>query len=447
MRVRGLRGRLLLVVLAGAAVTLAILTAGFNVVLDRSLERDANDRLRARASAQLSAVSVNGGRIAVAEAPDEAAVDSRLWIYKGPRALEHPATSADVARAADSLAGGPRRFADIAKRDTRLYAVPIVDHDRRVGTLVTATSLAPYERTAHTALIASLGFAGAILVVVGVAAYLVIGGALRPVARMTSEAAEWSEHDLDKRFAIGEPRDELTRLAATFDALLDRLATSLRREQRFSAEISHELRTPLAKLQGEAELALRRERTPDQYRQALGAIHRSSEQLSRTLEALLSAARAESAQTHAVSDAHAAAERALEGCAPLAEERGIELKLNEKAGVARVGADTDLVERILAPLVENGCRYGTGTVELTIEQHNGTIAFTVSDDGVGVPEEERGRVFEPGFRGAASNGPTPGGGAGLGLALARRLARAAGGEVECLPSVNGGLFRVRLPRA
>ena len=83
---------------------------------------------------------------------------------------------------------------------------------------------------------------------------------LRPVARMTRQAAAWSEHDLDRRFALGEPHDELTELAATLDGLLDRLAASLRREQRFSAELSHELRTPLARVIAEAELALRRER-------------------------------------------------------------------------------------------------------------------------------------------------------------------------------------------
>ena len=79
---------------------------------------------------------------------------------------------------------------------------------------------------------------------------------------MTRQAAAWSEHDLDHRFALGEPHDELTELAATLDGLLDRLAASLRREQRFSAELSHELRTPLARVIAESELALRRDREP-----------------------------------------------------------------------------------------------------------------------------------------------------------------------------------------
>ena len=84
-------------------------------------------------------------------------------------------------------------------------------------------------------------------------------GLAAPGVRMTRQAAEWSEHDLDHRFALGAPHDELTELASTLDRLLDRLAASLRHERRFSAELSHELRTPLARVLAEAELALRRD--------------------------------------------------------------------------------------------------------------------------------------------------------------------------------------------
>ena len=92
---------------------------------------------------------------------------------------------------------------------------------------------------------------------------------------MTRQAAAWSEHDLDRRFALGEPHDELGELAATLDGLLDRLAASLRREQLFLAELSHELRTPLARVMAESELALRRER--DHERVPTRRLSRSTE--------------------------------------------------------------------------------------------------------------------------------------------------------------------------
>ena len=135
---------------------------------------------------------------------------------------------------------------------------------------------------------------------------------------MTAEAATWSERDLDHRFNAGEPHDELTRLAATFDRMLDRLAASLRHEQRFSAELSHELRTPLTAISAEAELGLAREREPGEYRRALEVIRTRATQLQRTLETLVAAARAESSAMRGTADAMEVAERARESCAALA---------------------------------------------------------------------------------------------------------------------------------
>ena len=111
---------------------------------------------------------------------------------------------------------------------------------------------------------------------------------------MTAEAADWSEHDLDHRFNVGEPNDELTQLAATFDNMLARIASALRHEQLLSAELSHELRTPLAAVVTEAELALRRDRGTEEYRDALREIASRSAQMQRILETLMAAARAES---------------------------------------------------------------------------------------------------------------------------------------------------------
>src|SRR6185312_2617077 len=98
--------------------------------------------------------------------------------------------------------------------------------------------------------------AGLVLLAGGLATRSALDGALRPVAEMTSRAEDWGAHDLDRRFDLGPPRDELTGLAATLDGLLARIAASRRHEQRFASEVAHELRTPLAVLRGRAELAL-----------------------------------------------------------------------------------------------------------------------------------------------------------------------------------------------
>src|SRR2546425_47836 len=171
------------------------------------------------------------------------------------------------------------------------------------GTTSRTTAPTSSVHPRRPALFGSLAFGAAVLFAVALAARWLLAGSLRPVARMTRQAAMWSEQALDQRFDLGAPRDELTELAATLDGLLDRLAASLRREQRFSAELSHELRTPLSRVITEAELALRRERTPGEYRGALAQVLRNSQQVARTVDALVAAARHEAGLARGTADA------------------------------------------------------------------------------------------------------------------------------------------------
>ena len=324
--------------------------------------------------------------------------------------------------------------------------MPVLRGGRRIGTVVAGVSLAPYEHTEREALIASLALSAALLAVVMGAAVWVLRSALRPVSRMTADAAAWSERDLDRRFNVGEPYDEVSRLARTLDGLLDRIAASLRHERRFSAELSHELRTPLAKITAEAELALRRERDPAGYREALAAVLRSARQLTRTVDTLVAAARQEATNGGGRSDARDAVWRAVEGCGATAAEAGLALEVDAPGAPVRVGVDADVVERILQPIIENACRYGRTRVDVGVARVDGHVEVSVRDDGPGVSDEERDRIFEPGVRGSAGHGDAERG-AGLGLALSRRLARAAGGEVLATGEGAGGSFAIRLPRA
>jgi signal transduction histidine kinase len=440
----GVRRRLLLVVVASVVLALCGLVVGFNLALRASLDRSARDLVRSRADAELASLRVAGGRIKIGEAPDDRSTDATVWVFEGVRALEQPPASPPVERVVRLLLTGSRRYEQISATDTLLYATPVVADGEQVGTVVAGVSLAPYEETRATALVASIIFGAVVLLLVGLAAWWLLGASLRPVVRMTRQAAAWSEHDLDHRFALGEPHDELTELAGTLDGMLDRLATSLRRERRFSAELSHELRTPLAGLLAETELALRHEREPAEYKQTLELIHESADQLSRTVDALVAAARYESGGDRGTADALAVATATAATCTVLAGERRISIEIAEPTRPIRVGVDPDLAERILQPVLENACRYAATRVNVTIAKVDSTIAYTVADDGPGIVDGEQERIFDPGVRGTASavNGTA---GAGLGLSLARRLAHGVDGEIEADAAASGGRFVVRLP--
>ena len=309
-------------------------------------------------------------------------------------------------------------------------------------------SLAPYEQTRRTALIASSLLAALAFVAVALACNWLIGRALEPVARMTRQAAEWSEQDLDRRFDLGAPKDEFTQLAATLDDLLGRLAASLRHEQRFSAELSHELRTPLAGIQAQAQYALRHTSQDSQGRDALEEIVAATRHMTVTLDTLIAAARAEVDPHAASSDADAAACAAARAAAAPAGERGVRVRVVPARHPVRVAVEQDLVQRMLAPLVENACRYAEHEIRIELEHTGSRARLTVADDGPGVPPEQLQTIFEPGWQGGPRSGSTLAvTGAGLGLPLARRLARTAGGDLNAQPAEAGAKFVLELPAA
>src|ERR1700741_5280179 len=160
----GLRSRLFLVVVATVAIVLAALLAVFNLVLDGTLDGNARDLARSRATAEISSLRFEGGELKAGGAPDDRGADAFLWIFSGSRVLEQPAAAAELDRAAHGLAGASRQFADVASTDTRLYAEPVLVHGRRIGTVVAGVSLSAYEQTRATTLEASLVF-GAIALV------------------------------------------------------------------------------------------------------------------------------------------------------------------------------------------------------------------------------------------------------------------------------------------
>jgi two-component system OmpR family sensor kinase len=438
---QSLRRRLVLATIGAVALMLAVFTLVFNVVLDKRLSDDAQSVVQSRVQAGLAVVSVGQKGVTVEETTHDNALDERVWIYQGNRAIERAHAPASIQAAVDRLASAPTRTTrDIGSQ--RLLARPLVRKGKHVGAVVATVSLLPYRHSKDIVLIASLVLSVLTLVALAVVARVLVGRALRPVAEMTAQAADWSEHDLDRRFALGPPRDELTGLAATLDALLGRLSAGLRHEKRFSAEVAHELRTPLAKLRAETELALARDRSNAELRDALEAVGGYTERMTTVVDTLMAAAESEADPHTGTVDARAAAEAAIAACAGTAAECGVSLTPESAGEPIEVDADADLTVALLVPLISNAVRYGRSRVRITIARDGEAVAFRVTDDGPGLQPDEVESVFEPGVRGRAANGSP---GAGLGLSLARRLARVAGGDVVAEAAGAGGRFVARLP--
>jgi len=439
-RPRTLRTRVTLLATLAAAVVVALLVGAFNVILSTSLSRDVDRALRARAAAATTTTTIVGGHITVHESPDDAAIDRDVWIYERGRSILRPAAAPHLQRAADALARKPGRYFETSDDGTRLHSVALTDSGRTVGSVVAGESLGPYDETTDFALAGSVALGGLLIVLVAALTWLATGRALDPVREMTRAAAEWSAHDHARRFGPGPRPDELGELAATFDALLDRLGASLRHEQRLSAELSHELRTPLARIAAEAELLGRRRRSPEELAQGLHAINLNASEMESILDTLMKAARADAGLDRGRAPLGPLLERVAGRWRPALEAGGIALDVRAPEDLD-VGVDADVAERILTPMLQNAERHAVAHVLLSAERAGTMVVVHLDDDGPGIPEELREAVFEPGRIG------TNGDGAGLGLALARRLARATGGDVavDDNPRGHGARLRVTLP--
>jgi len=437
-RPRTLRARVALLSALAGAVVVVTLVAAFNLALRASLTNDVRDRLRTTAEAVAATTVVRDGRVVVRAPRGRGPVEGQVWIYEGTRALRRPAASERLQRAADALAGQSETYDRLGDHIAELYAEPITDGRRRqVGTVVTAELLDAWDHTTDLALAGSSALGALLVVAILGLAWSATGRALAPVRKMTRRAAAWSAGDVNERFGGGPRPDELGELARTFDELLDRVAASLRHEQRLSAELSHELRTPLARITAEVELLRRRERPAPEREEALAAIARSTDEMSRILETLMTAARADASLPRGRADVAAVLRELRAGWDA---EAALTVELGDEP--LAVGADPEVLERVLGPLLQNAARHARERVSVQAGRDNGRVRVVIADDGAGVAEADRERIFEPGVTAGDHRG------AGLGLALARRLARAAGGDVVAAapaPGERGGRFEVSLP--
>jgi heavy metal sensor kinase len=290
-----------------------------------------------------------------------------------------------------------------------------------------------------------------LLVFIGLTGYWISSRSLRPVDEMTRAARSIGALDLSGRLPAPPARDELSRLAEAWNEMLERLDESFTRMQRFTADAAHELRTPLAALRTTAQLALRRPREAREYREALEQVVAISERMNQLAESLLAMARGEHpcpSPVFARVDLASLVRGLAAEMQPLFAERKLELQVDVPAAAVYFDADAEGLRRLLAVLLDNALKYTQdGKVSVALRESEGGYALTVSDTGPGIPEEALDRIFDRFFRVDPSRDRQTGG-HGLGLAIARQIARAHHGQLEA-SSVEGegSTFRLSLPKA
>jgi heavy metal sensor kinase len=368
------------------------------------------------------------------------APDGRIWQQVGGEQVAPP------------LLPPSSGYVTIDAGDThwRIYTQPIHRLDGRLaGWVQAAQSLAQMQRAlASLRTQALLGLPLALLVAGGSGLWLA-DRALRPIDRITRTAQSIGPNELDRRIAYRGPSDEIDRLAATIDQMLERLATAFVRERRFIADASHELRTPLTALKGRIVVTLDRPRPPEEYQAALRDLEREVDRLIRLSNDLLVLTRLEQGdlpwqpEILNLGDLLAAIAEQLQ---PLAAAKQVKLLMRCETDLLVSGAADHLI-RLFLNLVDNAIKYTPpgGRVTIQAEATASQAYIAISDTGSGIAPEHLPRLFERFYR-VTTDRSRDAGGAGLGIAIAHEIARWHHGSIEAHSgSGHGTTFSVRLP--
>lgn len=264
--------------------------------------------------------------------------------------------------------------------------------------------------------------------------YQIARHGIRPVEEMATTARHISSTNLRERILPEGYPYELASLAGTFNEMLDRLEESFERISRFSADIAHDLRTPVNNIRGEAEVALARARSADEYRDVIGSCLEEAVRLSDLISDLLFLARAESPLTHLRRERLDVGEL-LDGVREYYETSAVEVGVSLTTSVADepviAELDRTLLQRAVGNLVSNALAHTQpgGAIVLATNAGSSSVRIEVSDTGVGIPAEALPRVFDRFFRVDSSRSQASGG-TGLGLAIVQSIALLHGGNVQ-----------------
>lgn len=405
-----LRRRIVLTTTLLLAVSCAVFAAVALAALDQALKADADQRLSTIAQAIGQIVDFHHGRLSV-DAGDRAQIAT----------LHGPEQHFSVVDAGGHVVYGSRVPVGKARRGLR-FATSTAIHDRGIGRIVVWQSDAWIERIDRTLLFTFVA-AGCVLIGAGAFAARVLGNRiLVPVERIASLAERIEAHDLTLRIGAGG-RDELARLCASFDRMLDRLQASFENERRFVADASHELRTPLAVVRAETDLALRRTRSPEEYREAFASIDTEVGRLEAIVNDLLDTMRDRAVTQTETVDLAQVMDRVTGRIRPAARD----MRVQVLGDAPLVRGHRESIERAATAVLHNAITHGgAGEIDVYVVRESGRVRIDVADDGPGFGHEALTHATERFWRADSARSR---GGTGLGLSIARVLMEAHGGEV------------------
>jgi two-component system OmpR family sensor kinase len=330
----------------------------------------------------------------------------------------------------------------------RMVTIPIMDNKKITSVVQVGTSLEDFDETIRKLLLIMIISIPTSIIVTIVVGYFMAKKALRPVDQIRRAAVKISSSNLDEKIDITGRRDELGRLAETFNAMIGRLKDAFQRINQFSIDVSHELKTPLTILKGETEVALRKEREKDDYRKLLLSNLEEIDRMSCIIDDLLLLSKADTKEIKLNIEEVALRDLIMDVCMNMkvvADKKSVELQISELEDV-RLKGDELKLRRMLLNVVENGIKYSHvgGKVSVSSFINDGYAWIDVKDNGIGISEDDIKYVFDRFYRADRSRKRESG--SGLGLSISRWIAGAHKGSIEVKSQpAQGSVFTIKLP--
>jgi two-component system OmpR family sensor kinase len=318
----------------------------------------------------------------------------------------------------------------------------------RGETVLVGRSIAPELKEMRNLAYLLIGSGFAILALGLAGGWVVATRAMQPVEKISVTAQKIASGDLSQRIVHAEAESELGRLVAVLNSTFARLDSAFAEQVRFTTDVSHELRTPVSVIVSQTQMALSRERSATDYREALEASQRAAQRMRKLIESLLQLSRLDAGQEEIRRfdfDLAQIAKEAVDLLRSLAEEKKIEMI--QQLEPVRVSGDSERLAQVITNLLSNAIAYTPpgGRVTISSRSENGLAVLTISDTGIGIPAHDIPHVFERFYRVETSRSRDKGG-SGLGLAIARAIVHAHGGTIELKSTAGQGTeFTVRLP--
>ena len=278
-----------------------------------------------------------------------------------------------------------------------------------------------------------------IVLVAAIGGYLFAHRSLKPLQQITTAASEITAGtDLKKRIEIGEGDDEVHQLAASFNAMMYRLDDAFENEQQFTSDVSHELRTPMSVIMAQSEYTLEKERSTEEYIEALETISRQGKRMSRLINDMLQFTRMESNSDKIIMEpVHLS--KLVEGVAmdmALIREKQITLSYDVQPDIHLVG-NYDLLLTAVTNLITNAYRYGkeNGNIWVSLTENQESIKLSVKDDGIGIDKKDQNKIFQRFYKSDDSRSSK---GTGLGLSMVYEIVRFHQGGIVLDSDVGQG---------